>query len=161
LLTAPGACAVSTETHVFFRGKLPTPAALSRTMKELGFPFSITPSTGSLEQRSGFVPMMMRGEETGVEFDVYSGHAAVEEFADVGVDEIERRRAGGDRYSENWFARQEGLLARDVASLCADLRSRESEVASRLQLGGAWESARLPSKCPRKNERGRPTNRCF
>ena len=91
---------MSIETHVFFRGKLPTRAALSRAMKELGFPFSITPSTGSLEQQSGFMPMKRRGEETGVEFDVYSDHAAVEEFADVGVDAGFERRAslrwGGD-----------------------------------------------------------------
>jgi hypothetical protein len=91
---------MSMETHVFFRGKLPTKAALSRAMKELGFPFSITPSTGSLEQQSGFMPMKLRGEETGVEFDVYSDHAAVEEFADVGVDAGFERRAslrwGGD-----------------------------------------------------------------
>ena len=39
---------MSMETHVFFRGKLPTKAALSRAMKELGFSFSISPSTGSL-----------------------------------------------------------------------------------------------------------------
>ena len=362
---------MSMETHVFFRGKLPTKSALSRAMKELGFPFSITPSTGSLEQQSGFMPMKRRGEETGVEFDVYSDHAAVEEFADVGVDagferraslrwggdfqeavagmaaaaalaklmngvvfdeaedkllsaddaialaernlqelvkpqdtrhpgtrpadlkrylkpllkqrsdlvligrlllirpvrhilrgvffdrtsdkyqfqvkryvqplwlddgyfvreevqcfadwhvwaphfkpflfdvlaedvfdqlgkmttleacnddrgdygrvgfgpefaitalilagrrehaaeliEIERRRAGGDRYSENWFARQEGLLAREVASLCADLRSRESEVASCLQLGGAWESAPFAVEVPEK-ERARTSD---
>src|SRR3954468_3828904 len=91
---------MSMETHVFFRGKLPTKSALSRAMKELGFPFSITPSTGSLEQQSGFMPMKRRGEETGVEFDVYSDHAAVEEFADVGVDVGFERRAslrwGGD-----------------------------------------------------------------
>ena len=91
---------MSMETHVFFRGKLPTKSALSRAMKELGFPFSITPSTGSLEQQSGFMPMKRRGEETGVEFDVYSDHAAVEEFADVGVDAGFERRAslrwGGD-----------------------------------------------------------------
>jgi hypothetical protein len=80
-------------THVFFRGKLPTRAALSRAMKELGFPFSITPAAGSLEQQSGFMPMKRRGEETGVEFDVYSDHAAVEEFADVGVDAGFERRA--------------------------------------------------------------------
>jgi hypothetical protein len=91
---------MSMETHVFFRGKLPTKAALSRAMKELGLPFSITPSTGSLEHQSGFMPMKRRGEETGVEFDVYSDHAAVEEFADVGVDAGFERRAslrwGGD-----------------------------------------------------------------
>ena len=84
---------MSMETHVFFRGKLPTKAALSRAMRELGFPFSITPSTGSLERQSGFMPMKRRGEETGVEFDVYGDHAAVEEFADVGVDAGFERRA--------------------------------------------------------------------
>jgi hypothetical protein len=91
---------MSMETHVFFRGRLPSKATLSRAMKELGLPFSITPATGSLEAQSGFLPMKLRGEETGVEFDVYGDHAAVEEFADAGVDPSFERRAslrwGGD-----------------------------------------------------------------
>jgi hypothetical protein len=91
---------MSMETHVFFRGKLPSKAALSRAMKELGFPFSITPATGSLEAQKGFMPMKLRGEETGVEFDVFGDRVAVEEFADVGVDASFERRAslrwGGD-----------------------------------------------------------------
>src|SRR5262249_2585017 len=91
---------MSMETHVFFRGRLPSKAALSRAMKELGFPFSITPATGSLEEQSGFMPMRLRREETGVEFDVFGDHAAVEEFADAGVDQSFERRAslrwGGD-----------------------------------------------------------------
>src|SRR5713101_4492788 len=91
---------MSTETHVFFCGKLPTKAELTRAMKELGFPFAIKPATGSLEQQSGFMPMMLRREETGVEFDVYSDRAAVEEFAAQGVDPGFERRAslrwGGD-----------------------------------------------------------------
>jgi hypothetical protein len=91
---------MSMETHVFFRGNLPTKAALSRAMKELGFPFSIKPATGSLEQQSGFMPMIMRREETGVEFDVWNGHDAVAEFAEVGVDPSFERvanfRWGGD-----------------------------------------------------------------
>src|SRR5215470_18339840 len=88
------------ETHVFFRGKLPGKAELARAMKELGFPFSITGATGSLERQSGFMPMKFRGEETGVELDVFGDHAAVEEFADAGVDQSFERRAslrwGGD-----------------------------------------------------------------
>lgn len=88
------------ETHVFFRGKLPSKAALSRAMKGLGFPFSITPATGSLEAQKGFMPMKLRGEETGVEFDVFGDRVAVEEFADAGVDASFERRAslrwGGD-----------------------------------------------------------------
>ena len=90
---------MSMETHVFFRGKLPSKAALSRAMKELGFPYSIKPATGSLEQQNGFMPMLLRREETGVEFDVF-GHDAVEEFADAGVDPSYERvanfRWGGD-----------------------------------------------------------------
>ena len=91
---------MSMETHVFFRGKLPTKAALSRAMTDLGFPFSIKPATGSLEQQSGFMPMLLRREETGVEFDVYNDNAAVAEFAAKGVDRNLERRAslrwGGD-----------------------------------------------------------------
>jgi hypothetical protein len=91
---------MSMETHVFFRGKLPSKTALSRTMKELGFPFSITPATGSLEAQKGFMPMKLRGEGTGVEFDVFGDRVAVEEFADAGVDASFERRAslrwGGD-----------------------------------------------------------------
>ena len=91
---------MSMETHVFFRGKLPGKAALSRAMKDLGFPFSITPATGSLDAQKGFMPMKLRGEDTGVEFDVFGDRVAVEEFADAGVDASFERRAslrwGGD-----------------------------------------------------------------
>lgn len=91
---------MSTKTHVFFRGKLPSKAALARAMKELGFPFAIRPATGSLDEQSGFMPMTLRREETGVELDVYSDHATVEEFAGKGVHASFERRAsfrwGGD-----------------------------------------------------------------
>ena len=90
---------MSMETHVFFRGKLPSKAALSQAMKELGFPYSIKPATGSLEQQNGFMPMTLRREETGVEFDVF-GRDAVQEFAGAGVDPSYERvanfRWGGD-----------------------------------------------------------------
>ena len=84
---------MSTETHVFFRGKLPNKAALSRAMKELGFPFAIKPATGSLEQQSGFMAMTLRREKTGVEFDVFNDHSAVREFAKQGVDQSYERVA--------------------------------------------------------------------
>jgi hypothetical protein len=53
------------EMHVFFRGKLPTKAALAKALRELGFPVSLKPATGSLERQSGFMPMTLQGEETG------------------------------------------------------------------------------------------------
>src|SRR5215510_14250617 len=91
---------MSMEVHVLFRGALPSKAALARAMKELGFPFTITPSAGSLEQQNGFMPMRLRRNETGVEFDVFEGRAAVEELAEENVDPTFDRSAnfrwGGD-----------------------------------------------------------------
>jgi hypothetical protein len=53
---------MATEMHVLFRGKLPGKAALTRAMYELGFPLSIRPATGSLEQQSNFMPMRLYRE---------------------------------------------------------------------------------------------------
>jgi hypothetical protein len=69
---------MSIEMHVLFRGKLPDKRALSQAMAELGFPLTI--KAGSLERQRGFMPMRLRREETGVEFDVFEGRAAVEEI---------------------------------------------------------------------------------
>jgi hypothetical protein len=69
---------MSVEIHVLFHGTLPTKAALTRAMKELGFPLTISPPGGSLEQQSGFMPMRFRREESGVEFDVFNDRADIE-----------------------------------------------------------------------------------
>jgi hypothetical protein len=94
---------MSMEMHVLFRGKLPRKAALTRTMKELGFPFSIAPPAGSLEQQTGYMPMRFRRDESGVEFDVFEGRADVEDIAgdhlssiDPGFDRSANFRWGGD-----------------------------------------------------------------
>src|ERR1700674_5397493 len=88
------------EAHVFFRGKLPTKAALARALKELRFPLSIKPATGSLEQQSGFMPMTLGREGTGVEFALFDGRAAIAELAGENValrfDRIASLRWGGD-----------------------------------------------------------------
>ena len=88
------------ETHVLFHGKLPGKAALNRAMKELGFPVAIRPATGSLEGHSGYLPMVVRHEESGVEFDVFEGRDAIEELAGKDVDPRFQRsgsfRWGGD-----------------------------------------------------------------
>ena len=88
------------ETHVLFHGKLPGRAALNRAMKELGFPLVISPGIASLEGHSGYLPMTLRREETGVEFDVFEGRDAVEELAGKDADpRFERSgsfRWGGD-----------------------------------------------------------------
>lgn len=84
---------MSTETHVFFRGKLPAKAELQKMMTELEFPFSIEDLTESLEEQNGYMPMKRDGQETGVEFDVFNDHDSVEEFADLGVDQSFERVA--------------------------------------------------------------------
>jgi hypothetical protein len=91
---------MSMETHVFFRGPLPRKAALRRAMRELGFPFTLVPDTGALKGQSGFMPMRLRGEDTGVEFDVFEGREAIDEFSVEGIDPAFDRcgnfRWGGD-----------------------------------------------------------------
>jgi hypothetical protein len=99
----PGSDHMSMEMHVLFRGKLPSKAALTRAMKELGFPFSIAPPGGALEQQTGFMPMRFRRDESGVEFDVFDGRADVEDVAGDRVNIVDQRfdrsanfRWGGD-----------------------------------------------------------------
>ena len=69
--------------RVLFAGKLPGKAKLARKMKELGFPFSIVPPLGSLEEQEGHLPMRFRGDETGVEFDVFEEREDLAEIADA------------------------------------------------------------------------------
>jgi hypothetical protein len=89
---------MSTEVHVFFGGKLPDKRTLSRAMAELGFPFTI--AAGSLERQSGFMPMRLRREATGVEFYVCDSRADIEEIAGADLDPTFQRiasfRWGGD-----------------------------------------------------------------
>ena len=91
---------MAVELHVMFAGKLPSKAALTRAMKDLGFPLSIPTGGGALDKHSGFLPMKLRGQKSGVEFDVYSNRAHVEEVAGDDVDPRFERLAsfrwGGD-----------------------------------------------------------------
>ena len=77
---------MSIEMHVLFAGKLPSKAKLMRRMKELGFPFSIVPPLGSLETQEGYMPMRFRGDETGVEFDIFEDRESLEDFTDANPD---------------------------------------------------------------------------
>ena len=98
------------ETHVLFGGKLPGRAALNLAMKQLGFPLAISPGVTSLEGHSGYLPMKLRHEETGVEFDLFEGRATVEEL--VGKDADPRfQRCGSFR----WGGDENEMLA----GLCA------------------------------------------
>jgi hypothetical protein len=95
---------MSMEMNVFFKGKLPDTAALTRTMQELGFPVSVVPPDYPLEGKKGFRPMLLKGQETGVEFYIDDGREAIEEIAvpeclkdiDPGFDRTAGFRFGGD-----------------------------------------------------------------
>src|ERR1700704_2101114 len=147
---------MSTETHVFFRGKLPSKAALMRAMKELGFPFALKPATGSLERQSGFMPMTLRREETGVEFDVYDDHAAVEEFAAEGVDASFERRASF-RWGSDFSEAVAGMCAAAaLAKLTSGVVFDEAENRL-LSVDEAIELARRNlDELPRPKRQGRP-----
>jgi hypothetical protein len=105
---------MSMEINVFFQGKLPDKKALSRAMAELGFPLTI--KAGSLERQRGFMPMRLRREETGVEFDVFDGRAAIEELV-ADIEEI----AGSDidpRFERSANFRWGGDEDQMLAGLC-------------------------------------------
>src|SRR3954453_22638721 len=103
---------MSMEIHVFFRGKLPTKAELARVMKELGFPITI-PSKDSLEKQSGFLPMRLRRQEAGAEFDVFEGRANI---ADIMGDSVSEVDPGFDRCGSFRFGGNENEM---VTAICA------------------------------------------
>lgn len=72
---------MSIELYVLFHGKTPSKAALQRRLKQLELPFSLKSTTGALARQSGYMPMTLRGEETGVEFDLSDDAETIEELA--------------------------------------------------------------------------------
>ena len=77
---------MSTEIYVLFHCDLPSKAALTRMFKQLGFPLSFQRGSGGLEQQEGFLPMRLRGEKSGVEFDTWDDRRLFEEFVKAAVD---------------------------------------------------------------------------
>jgi len=98
------------EIHVFLHGQLPSKAALGQAFKTLGFPLAIASITGSLEEHSGFMPMTVRNEESGVEFDVFNDRSAMLELAGTDLDPRFDRMA-----SFRWTGDETEMLA----GLCA------------------------------------------
>lgn len=91
---------MSMESHVFFAGTVPTVEELQKTFEALKFPVSISDEVDSLEDQSGFMPMLLRGEESGVEFNLWEDGSMLEDFAEFGIDPTFVRNAstrwGGD-----------------------------------------------------------------
>jgi len=77
---------MSMDINVLFNGKLPSKAALTRCFKELGFPLSFQRGAGALERHDGYLPMRLRGEESGVQFDTYASREEIEEDLEIDID---------------------------------------------------------------------------
>jgi hypothetical protein len=151
------------ETHVFFRGKLPSKAALTRALKELGFPLAIKPATGSLEQQAGFMPMTLWHEETGAEFDAYNGEDALSDFGTLRLASRFDRRAsfrwGGDAHECAAGTCGAAALAKLVGGVVFDeqenrlLSIDDAIVVARKYLATVPQ----PKKVRRRRPRGRGT----
>ena len=108
---------MSMEIHVLFHGKLPSKAALTRCFRELGFPLSFQRGTGLLERQEGYLPMRLRGEEAGVEFDTFDSREGVEEIAGKRMDPSFTRGA-----NFRWgSSADEGIIATCFAAALAKL----------------------------------------
>jgi hypothetical protein len=77
-------------------------------MAALGFPLTV--AAGSLERQRGFMPMRLRREESGVEFDVFEDREVVEELAGKDIDPSFDRSA-----NFRWAGSEDEMLS----GLCA------------------------------------------
>jgi hypothetical protein len=76
---------MSIELHILFSGKLPSKAAVQRSLRELGFPLTFRRGSGALDEQHGMLPMMLNRQETGVEFDTYHGDDVTDEILPNGA----------------------------------------------------------------------------
>ncbi|MGA7487223.1 MAG: hypothetical protein WBW74_09855 [Xanthobacteraceae bacterium] len=58
------------------------------------------------------------------------------------------RTQSGSAYRPYGDRERRALLERDVASLCAEFRAKESEIAEQLKLGDVWDPAPFPAEVP-------------
>lgn len=112
---------MSMEMYVFFAGPLPTPAAVTQSMQQLGLNFAITDHQRQFDADDGFVPMSYaNGQdviETGVE--VYAG-SAKETIDDLGIEGIDPKLE--NEISFRWGSDfMEGACAEALAAAIATL----------------------------------------
>ena len=69
--------------YVFYPGRLPSKAALTRCFEELGFPLAFRRFAGSLDASRGGVPMRLGGEDTW--FDLTTWSVEEPELADIKI----------------------------------------------------------------------------
>jgi hypothetical protein len=97
---------MSIEVHVLFKGALPSRMAFNTAIGSLGHAIAIVDLEGGLEGQTGFMPMQLFDEDSGVEFDVFDGRDAVEELepeADQSFDRVANFRWGSS-FKEGFLA---------------------------------------------------------
>lgn len=85
---------------------MPNREAFNAAFGSLGYDIGIADLDGQLEGQSGFMPMRLFGEESGVEFDVFEGRETVEELepdANPGLDRVASFRWGAS-FEEGFLA---------------------------------------------------------
>ena len=146
---------MSMEIHVFFRGKLPSKPALAKAMKELGFPITIPLPKDSLERQSGFLPMRLRREEAGAEFDVFEGRANIADIMGTDVDEVDPSfdRCGSFRFGGDENAMVTAMCASAALAKLVDGVVLECESGDLMQVDAAiaWAKEALNDWVKRRN----------
>lgn len=153
---------MSMEIHVLFRGRLPSKAVLTRTMKQLGFPLAVAPAKGPLEGQTGFMPMRLQREETGVEFDVFEGRAAVDELStglnvDPQLDRSANFRWGGDENEMLCALCASAALAKLVHGVVLD-DQEDRLVGPDAAIDAARDALKARVKPDAKSTRARPSH---
>jgi hypothetical protein len=81
---------MSMEVTVFFAGPLPTPAAVTKAMQQLGLDFAITDHQSGFDSGGGFMPMSYGAgedvQETGVEVRMGSARETIDDLGLEGID---------------------------------------------------------------------------
>jgi hypothetical protein len=101
------------EMYVVFRGPWPTKAALSRAMRDLGFPLSIPEPDGSLEQQHGDISVVWQDEESGFDLKACDGRDLVAQAAGGRMKQID---PDVDRLAHFWWGSKQGEM---VCAVCA------------------------------------------
>jgi len=141
------------EINVLFHGALPTKAALACALKELGFPLSIVDLDGSLDEQRGFLPMRLKREQTGVEFDVFNSRADVEDIAggreiDPAFDRSANFRWGGDESEMLCALCASAALAQIVGGVVLG-EDDETPLTAEQAIAAARQSLQPRAKTPR------------
>ncbi|WP_157089525.1 hypothetical protein [Bosea sp. WAO] len=108
---------MASEAHVLFDAALPAVGNINAELKRLGFPVRIRYGDGRLADHSGFLPAMLRHQQSGCEIDVHGGPDAVSD-----IEAPETGKPFSHRVSLRWASdKDEAIVGLCVAAALARL----------------------------------------